>query len=142
MGRRASGRGAAADAPFVPAGESLLTKRKLESLAGSVQQQPANRPAGGNVERVTLSPEVAEVLCELATDFVENAAASGCRLAKHRKSKVLEVRDLKAYLGRHWEISIPGFGTSDDRLTKSRPTEEHRQKVVSVQKAQAEEAEK
>merc|ERR1711964_626383 len=139
-GRRGSGKPAPSDAPFVPAGESLLTKRKLENLAGSIQQQPANRAANGNVDRITLSPEVAEVLCELATDFVENAAAFGCRLAKHRKSKVLEVRDLQAYLGRHWDITIPGFGTSDDRLSKNRPTDEHRQKVVSVEKAKAQAA--
>eukprot|EP00658_Telonema_sp_P-2_P030692 TRINITY_DN2313_c0_g1_i3.p1 TRINITY_DN2313_c0_g1~~TRINITY_DN2313_c0_g1_i3.p1 ORF type:complete len:141 (-),score=26.80 TRINITY_DN2313_c0_g1_i3:441-863(-) len=121
------------DREFTPAGETLLTKRKLESLTGSIQQQPRNR-TGGDVEHITLAPEVAEVLCELAADFVENAAAYGCRLAKHRKSKVLEVRDLQDYLGRNWDIRVPGFGTPDDQLQRSRPTEAYRQKHVSVQK--------
>merc|ERR1712194_782366 len=126
--------GAAAGEQFgsATAGETLLTKRKLESLTGSIQHQASS---GHPVEHITLSPEVAEVLCELAADFVENAAGFGCRLAKHRKSKVLEVRDLQAYLGRNWDIRIPGFGTVDDRLYKAKPTEAYRQKVVTVQKA-------
>eukprot|EP00656_Telonema_subtile_P029227 TRINITY_DN32399_c0_g1_i2.p2 TRINITY_DN32399_c0_g1~~TRINITY_DN32399_c0_g1_i2.p2 ORF type:complete len:158 (-),score=28.10 TRINITY_DN32399_c0_g1_i2:226-699(-) len=117
-------------------GETLLTKRKLESLTGSIQHQAPGR-VNGSIEHITLSPEVAEVLCELAADFVENAAAFGCRLAKHRKSKVLEVRDLQAYLGRNWDIRIPGFGTIDDRVHKNKPTDAHRQKVVTVHKAAA-----
>eukprot|EP00657_Telonema_sp_P-1_P004663 TRINITY_DN20965_c0_g1_i2.p1 TRINITY_DN20965_c0_g1~~TRINITY_DN20965_c0_g1_i2.p1 ORF type:complete len:214 (+),score=35.77 TRINITY_DN20965_c0_g1_i2:44-643(+) len=123
----------------VGGGETLLTKRKLESLTGSIQQQQAGR-GNGNVDHVTLSPEVAEVLCELATDFVENAAAFGCRLAKHRKSKVLEVRDLQAYLERNWDISVPGFGTTEERVYRNKPTEAYRQKVVTVQKAAAQQA--
>merc|ERR1711934_1098489 len=58
----------------------LINKRKLSELAEQVKP---------NAEQVVLHPEVAEVLLELAEDFVENVAAFGCRLAKHRKSKVL-----------------------------------------------------
>merc|ERR1712086_258325 len=129
-GGRGRGRASNAEATAGSNGtsESLLTKRKLDSLTGQIQQQTA----GGTtrVDHITLSPEVAEVLCELASDFVENAAAFGCRLAKHRKSKTLEVRDLQAYLDRHWNINIPGFGTTDDRIQKNKPTEAYRQKVV------------
>ena len=52
---------------------------------------------------------------------------------------------------RHWNINIPGFGTTDDRIQKNKPTEgtlptrtddvdcvavaaAYRQKVVSVRK--------
>lgn len=107
---------------------AMVNKRKLDELSAQVR---------ANAEHTVLSNEVAEVLLELADDFVENVTAFGCRLAKHRKSDVLEVKDLQLYLDRNWGINPPGFGDHGTQLSQgTAPTEAYRQKIISVQKSQ------
>lgn len=40
-----------------------------------------------------------QLLAQLADDFIEEVVAASSRLAKHRKSSSLDVKDLRVHLG-------------------------------------------
>ena len=46
-----------------------------------------------------LDEEVEEALLNIADDFIESCVNASCKLAKHRGSRTLDVRDLHIYLG-------------------------------------------
>ncbi len=50
-----------------------------------------------------------QVLLQMADDFIETAVSASCGLAKHRKSGVLEAKDLQLYLETSWNMTTPGF---------------------------------
>lgn len=51
----------------------------------------------------------AQVLLELADDFLENLISGGSMLARHRGADTLEVRDVAVHLERSWDMRIPGY---------------------------------
>jgi transcription initiation factor TFIID subunit 12 len=57
-----------------------------------------------------LDQDVEEFLQQHVDEFVESVTEFACRLAKHRKSKTLEARDLQLYLEKNWNIRVPGYG--------------------------------
>ncbi|CAI5465428.1 unnamed protein product [Closterium sp. Yama58-4] len=107
-------------------GKKLLGKRTLQELAKQVDA------------RMQLDPEVEEVLLDLADDFIQSVTAFGCQLARHRKSQVLEAKDVLLHLERSWHMRIPGFTGDDYRVYKRPPvTEAHRQRLAAVRRSAA-----
>lgn len=70
---------------------------------------------------VKIEPEVEELLLDIADEFIDSVTNFGCRLAKHRGSDTLEVRDLQLHLERNHNIRIPGFASDETRVSSSLP---------------------
>ncbi|ORY06115.1 hypothetical protein K493DRAFT_296188 [Basidiobolus meristosporus CBS 931.73] len=107
----------------------LLSKRKIQELVGQID--PNER----------LESEVEDILLEVADEFIESVTNFACRLAKHRKSNTLEVKDLQLHLERNWNIRIPGFASDDIRsLRKPNIPASHQQKTNAINTAKAQAA--
>jgi transcription initiation factor TFIID subunit 12 len=106
------------------AGDRVLSKRKLSELVSSVV---------GDEKEAVIDGDVEELLLDLADEFVTSVTSFACRLAKHRKSDTLEVKDVQLHLERNWNIRIPGYLADEVRsLRKVVPTQSYVQKVNGV----------
>ncbi|CAB10099.1 SAGA complex/transcription factor TFIID complex subunit A Taf12 [Schizosaccharomyces pombe] len=103
-------------------GNRLLSKRKLHDLLQQIDSEEK------------IEPEVEELLLEIADEFVESVTNFACRLAKHRKSDTLDVRDVQLHLERNWNIRLPGFASDDivKSARKTGPTPSYQQKQNAI----------
>lgn len=105
-------------------GDHVLGKRKLRELVRSVIGVENDMMIDGNVE---------ETLFDAADEFVQSVTSFACRLAKHRKSEVLEPKDLQLHLERNWNIRIPGYSADEVRsIRRNAPTSSYNSKVSGI----------
>ncbi|KAB5594021.1 Transcription initiation factor TFIID subunit 12 [Ceratobasidium theobromae] len=64
---------------------------------------------------VKVDADAEQFLLQAADDFIESVTQFACRVAKHRGSDTLEVKDLQLHLERNYDLHIPGFGTDETR---------------------------
>lgn len=104
----------------------LLSKRKLQDLVKSID--PDER----------LEPDVEELLMEVADEFIDSVLQQSCKITRHRKGQMLEVKDVQLHLERNWNIRIPGYSSEEVRSVKKyNPTPAHAAKVGAVNQAKA-----
>ncbi|PVZ98920.1 hypothetical protein BB558_001760 [Smittium angustum] len=99
----------------------ILSKRKIQELVSEIDPN----------ERI--EPEVEDLLCDIADEFIESVVNFSCQLAKHRKSNVLEAKDVQLHLERNWNIRIPGFASEEIRsVRKSNLPASYQQKLGAI----------
>mmetsp|Transcript_18054 Transcript_18054/g.19855 ORF Transcript_18054/g.19855 Transcript_18054/m.19855 type:complete len:137 (-) Transcript_18054:106-516(-) len=57
-----------------------------------------------------IEPDAEEQVLQLADDFLDKVTNQAIRLAQHRGSKTVEVRDLQIVLAKNFGIVVPGLG--------------------------------
>ncbi|KAJ2489620.1 Transcription initiation factor TFIID subunit 12 [Coemansia sp. RSA 2050] len=99
----------------------ILSKRKIQELVSEID--PTER----------LEPEVEDILCDIADEFIESVTTFACKLAKHRKSDMLEAKDLQLHLERNWNIRIPGFASEEIRsVRKTAVPQTHQERLSAI----------
>ncbi|KAF8793427.1 Transcription initiation factor TFIID subunit like protein [Argiope bruennichi] len=102
----------------------VLSKQRLQDLIREVDSN------------VQTDDETDELLLQLADEFIEDVISTSCSLAKHRKSSILEVKDVQFALEKDWNMWIPGFGCEEPRpYKKAFTTEAHKQRMALIRKA-------
>ncbi|KAL3825784.1 hypothetical protein ACJIZ3_021813 [Penstemon smallii] len=102
----------------------IVTKRSIQDIVNQID--PSEK----------LDPEVEDILADIAEDFVESITTFGCSLAKHRKSSILEAKDILLHLERNWNMTLPGFGGDEIKLYK-KPfvSDVHRERLAAIRKS-------
>lgn len=108
------------------AGGKIVSKRSIHDLVTQIDPS----------ERLELDPEVEDILVDIAEDFVDTITTFGCSLANHRKSNILEAKDILLHLERNWNLTLPGFG-GDEIKTYKRPAvnDIHRERLAAIKKS-------
>uniref|UniRef100_A0A0E0N591 Transcription initiation factor TFIID subunit 12 domain-containing protein n=1 Tax=Oryza rufipogon TaxID=4529 RepID=A0A0E0N591_ORYRU len=124
-----SGDMASVDVDAGGSGNRLLSKRSIHELVAQID--PSEK----------LDPEVEDVLIDIAEDFVESVATFACSLAKHRKSSILEAKDVLLHAERSWNITLPGFSGDEIKLYKKPHVNDiHRERLTLIKKSMASES--
>ncbi|KOM34536.1 hypothetical protein LR48_Vigan02g068600 [Vigna angularis] len=83
-----------------------------------------------------LDHEVADILVDIAENFLESIIRSGCSLAKHRKSTTLEAKDILLHLEKNWNMTLPGFGGDEIKSYRRQITSDiHKERLSAIKKS-------
>ncbi|KAK9238268.1 transcription initiation factor TFIID subunit A-domain-containing protein [Lipomyces kononenkoae] len=119
----------------------VLSKRKLSELVKDMIGTSSSTngvPLLGDERDTNIDGDVEELLLDLADEFVTSVASFSCRLAKHRKSNTLDVKDVQLHLERNWNIRIPGYNADEIRSVRRwNPTQSYLQKLSGVNTSRA-----
>jgi len=112
--------------PYEMQSDKVLSKRKLSELVKTVGADEGDG-------ETTIDGDVEELLLDLADEFVTNVTGFACRLAKHRKSENLDVKDIQLHLEKNWNIRIPGYSSDEIRsVRKWAPSAAHSQRIQGI----------
>lgn len=100
-------------------------KRKLADLAKCFYPDVDITEAAEDVsikKSIGNNPDntITQVLLEIGDEFIDSCIEFGCRMARHRKARKLEVQDIQFHLGREYNINIPGFSSDAIRMDRLR----------------------
>ncbi|KAK9493723.1 transcription initiation factor TFIID subunit A-domain-containing protein [Lipomyces doorenjongii] len=120
----------------------VLSKRKLSELVKDMIETSSSSingvPLLGKERDTNVDGDVEELLLDLADGFVTSVSSVSCRLAKHRKSNTLDVKDVQLHLERSWNIRIPGYNADEIRSVRRwNPTQSYLQKLSGVNASRA-----
>ncbi|CAE6346059.1 unnamed protein product [Rhizoctonia solani] len=90
-------------ATAAPTGPAAVPRRALKDLVYGFESD------------VRVDPDAEQFLLQAADDFIESVTQFACRVAKHRGSDTLEVKDLQLHLEKNYDLHIPGFATDETR---------------------------
>ncbi|KAJ3443043.1 transcription initiation factor tfiid subunit 12 [Anaeramoeba flamelloides] len=85
---------------------SSLSKQSIQSLTMKIDPF------------LKIDPKVEEILLKIADEFILDVTNSSCKLAKHRGSDTLEVKDINLHLEQDGGMKIPGFESTTKELLK------------------------
>uniref|UniRef100_A0A5S6R268 Transcription initiation factor TFIID subunit 12 n=1 Tax=Trichuris muris TaxID=70415 RepID=A0A5S6R268_TRIMR len=87
-------------------------------------------------EHASLDEEVKQALLNYADEYAESILTKACLVSRHRKSKVLETKDLQIVLERCYNTWIPGICSDELKpQKKASATEAHKQRVALLKKS-------
>ncbi|KFD63217.1 hypothetical protein M514_24594, partial [Trichuris suis] len=109
--------------PTSGSGSGMLSSERLDQLLRQID------------EHTSLDEEVKQILLNYAEEYAESLLTKACLVSRHRKSKVLETKDLQIVLERCYNVSIPGLGSDELKpQKKASATEAHKQRVALLKK--------
>lgn len=110
-------------------GGRVLLKRKLQEVANNIGADEGDA-------KTILEGDVEDLLLDLADEFVTSITSFACKLGKHRKSDLIDTRDIQLHLERNWNIRVPGQSLDDIKVSKNRqPTADYTKKTDRVREA-------
>ncbi|TPX34352.1 hypothetical protein SmJEL517_g03024 [Synchytrium microbalum] len=97
--------------PEVPADPTqLVSKQKIQYLLSQIDAD------------MKIDDPTCEMLIEVAHEFVQEITELSSRLAHHRESDTLEVKDAAKIAERFYDIRIPGFNDDPEALNAAAPS--------------------
>ena len=81
-------------------------------------------------------PAVEDFLLDVADDFIDSVMTFACKMAVHRKSEILEIKDIAVHLERAWDIVLPGYGSNElQEIKKPAEAKAHKRRMIDVRRA-------